>query len=1085
MKACRITIVLACVVFGAVAASAATLQVGGDGENAFPTIQGAADAAADGDAVVVADGVYSGPGNIEIDLKGKRITLRSAGGFERCAIDCGGAGRAFHFISGETQATVIDGFTIRNGYSSNDGGGILCTSGGPTISNTAVVECTAIGDGGGIAVTEGSPRIINCIIARNSARGSGGGVSAKKGDTIIVNCTIVSNTARSGGGACIDAGTAHIANAILWENGARSGEQLALGAEASVSVGSSVVKGDKPAVAAPEGARLSWSHDNFDVYPCFALEGDYRLLGHSPCVDTGNDSPHGGRLERDPDGNPRITDGDGNGKARIDMGAFERNAQRPAIALSKAGVRLTAAGGKARGTALQVRNAGGRTLQWQISGECPWLKTLPAAGQSMTDANEISLDVDAAGLKHGKHTCRLTVAAENAANSPRFIDVTLIISGTLRVPDHFATIQAAIDAAIDGDEIVIADGVYTGEGNREIDYRGKAITLRSENGPEKCIIDCEGEARGFIFRSNETRDAVLEGITLRNGHVAPTWPQLALGGGITCQGASPTIVRNIITANFGSGIYCTGAAAPDIRSNMIVKNVADWGGCGIYADTGAAPVIINNTIADNPGGGIRAWGSTATIVNCIIWGNGEDLGGPTPRNCCIPGIAEGNGNISAYPYFIDPLNGDYRIETYSPCIDAGDESVVEPGMRDIDGHPRAIYRSADIGADEKTYISTDLEDNLGDGLPDDWERKHFGTTDTGPWDDPDNDQRTNRDEYLMGTDPKRDQQRIYVSAANANDPSANGSREHPFPTIQQGVDAATAAVYVCAGTYRERVTVHGKTLDIYGGFDDRFARCEPAKNLTIIDAGGLYRGVTFVNSEGGLLSGFTITGGNAYHGGGVCCALSSTRIAGNIITGNSATCGGAIECGWQSAPVIENNVIVNNTARKFGGGIYAWGEAKAAITNNTISGNTAAESGGAICCASQAAATVENCILWGNGEKVSEVALQAPSILNIGYSVLTRGKNGISVEEESTLQWLKGNSNKDPLLADPARGNFHLKSQYGRWTPGDVWVKDDATSPCIDAGGEQADYSNEPEPNGRRINIGAFGNTEWASKSKE
>jgi len=63
----------------------------------------------------------------------------------------------------------------------------------------------------------------------------------------------------------------------------------------------------------------------------------------------------------------------------------------------------------------------------------------------------------------------------------------------------YPTIQAAIDAASDYDVVVVADGNYTGEGNKNLDFGGKAITLRSQNGPEKCIIDCEGNGRGFYF----------------------------------------------------------------------------------------------------------------------------------------------------------------------------------------------------------------------------------------------------------------------------------------------------------------------------------------------------------------------------------------------------------------------------------------------------------------------------------------------------------------------------------------------------------------------------------------------------------
>lgn len=71
-----------------------------------------------------------------------------------------------------------------------------------------------------------------------------------------------------------------------------------------------------------------------------------------------------------------------------------------------------------------------------------------------------------------------------------------------------------------------------------------------------------------------------------------------------------------------------------------------------------------------------------------------------------------------------------------------------------------------------------------------------------------------------------------------------------------------------------------------------------------------------------------------------------------------------------------------------------------------------------------------------------------------------------------------------PLFADPSGGNFHLKSKAGRWNPKlKKWVKDKVTSPCIDAGDPKVDCSKEPAPNGKRINMGAYGNTPHASKS--
>jgi pectin methylesterase-like acyl-CoA thioesterase len=86
----------------------------------------------------------------------------------------------------------------------------------------------------------------------------------------------------------------------------------------------------------------------------------------------------------------------------------------------------------------------------------------------------------------------------------------------------FPTIQAAVDAVVDGDIIELADGSYLGSGNHNVDFCGKSITIRSRNGdPDLCIIDCSGRPgdlrRGFLFVSGESREAVLQDLTIANG----------------------------------------------------------------------------------------------------------------------------------------------------------------------------------------------------------------------------------------------------------------------------------------------------------------------------------------------------------------------------------------------------------------------------------------------------------------------------------------------------------------------------------------------------------------------------------------
>jgi len=83
----------------------------------------------------------------------------------------------------------------------------------------------------------------------------------------------------------------------------------------------------------------------------------------------------------------------------------------------------------------------------------------------------------------------------------------------------YLTIQEGIDAAADGDEVVVCDGVYTGPGNKNLDFGGKAITVRSESGPENCIIDCElSRDPGFAFACEEGPGSVVDGFTVTNSN---------------------------------------------------------------------------------------------------------------------------------------------------------------------------------------------------------------------------------------------------------------------------------------------------------------------------------------------------------------------------------------------------------------------------------------------------------------------------------------------------------------------------------------------------------------------------------------
>lgn len=195
---------------------------------------------------------------------------------------------------------------------------------------------------------------------------------------------------------------------------------------------------------------------------------------------------------------------------------------------------------------------------------------------------------------------------------------------TWYVPIPCPTIQAGIDSASTGDTVLVTDGTYTGDGNRDIDFDGKAILVTSENGPLLTIIDCEGDTlnphRGFYFHNGEDTTSVVRGFTIQNGGAYD-------GGGIHCDGSSPTIEDNIITGNTvsweGGGIYC-GSCSPLIKNNTITGNYGLYGG-GIYCEHPSSPTIKGNTITGNTfgkyGGGIYSFESSPIIIYNTITGN--------------------------------------------------------------------------------------------------------------------------------------------------------------------------------------------------------------------------------------------------------------------------------------------------------------------------------------------------------------------------------------------------------------------------------------------------------------------------------
>ena len=218
------------------------------------------------------------------------------------------------------------------------------------------------------------------------------------------------------------------------------------------------------------------------------------------------------------------------------------------------------------------------------------------------------------------------------------------------------------------------------------------------------------------------------------------------------------------------------------------------------------------------------------------------------------------------------------------------------------------------------------------------------------------------------------------------------------------------------------------------------------------------------------------------------CTRSAAQISNNQIATNTAKwLGGGIQCYGKPSPTISGNTITGNQSGYNGGGIDSW-ESAPSISNNTIASNTA-PGGAGIGTAASPKASLKNCILWANtAPSGAQLADSGIAALTVSYSDLQGGRNAVFLSPSNLAITYVSNIDADPLFADLANRDFHLKSRMGRWDPtansgAGGWVNDCVCSPCIDAGDPASAWSAEPAPNGARANIGAYGTTAEASKT--
>ncbi len=619
------------------AVPAATITVPG----AARTIQQAIDAARDGDLIEVGPGIYQGPGNVNLQMRGKSITVRSTAGATKTTILCGDGSQArgFYIHEGEGPGCVIQGFTIQAGAEKTaarpdlsglgpGGGGILCEKSSPMIVGCRIRGCLAQ-MGGGIACAGGSPTLVDCTIvncAATSGQGMGGGIAVvRQANVRLIRCVIEGNRAAAaalGGGLYVANSTVEVRDCRIVGNGSSDlgagGGVCGEGPGLEITLRQTLIAGNL--AQAGSGVWTTGDPGLLSLRNCTVA--DNKLTGPAALA-AGGISAEGCRVT--------ITNSIlwGNQGQPLQFGTSSAGCQvtycnvqggcagQGNLNLDPLFVAPESRDYHLRSQAGRLDPATGLVVADKVHSPCidagdpqdPLLYEVPGCGGQIDQGAYGGTPQSSGGRTRFIYHVQAKAGSDD--------------HGGLGHADAFATIQRAVTAARDGDVVLVWPGVY----EEEVDLLGKAILIQGVG--DTAIVSAPAGC-AFSFYKGEGSDSIVRNLVIRTSKYA-----------VFCNGASPTLANLTVAGNR----------------------------FGVVAYDGAAP----------------------TIHSCIFWDNSlGDLFQCTARYSRVQtaATAAGLGNILGDPLFADTRRDDFHLlsargryvprldlwiadKVQSPCIDAG------------------------------------------------------------------------------------------------------------------------------------------------------------------------------------------------------------------------------------------------------------------------------------------------------------------------------------------------------------------------------------------------------------------------------